>query len=499
MDIQVLIVLIIYLAIMTGIGFYCRGKSKNVADFVLGGRSLGPWFTAFAYGTSYFSAVVFIGYAGQFGWNYGLSATWIGIGNALFGSLLAWIVLGERTRKLTHETGAATLPEFFEKRFNSKKLKIFSALIIFVFLIPYTASIYNGLSRMFTILFGIDYSLCIIIMAVLTAAYVIMGGYLATAINDLVQGIIMLGGIIAVIFFALESQGGLMQAVQSLGEINPDLASAAGPDPLDLIGVIILTSFGTWGLPQMTHKFYTIKDKAAIKRGAIISTIFAVVVAGGSYFLGAFGKLFMTEESIIENGKPAYDIIIPTLINGVLPDILLGIVVVLVLSASMSTLSSLVLTSSSTITIDLIKPMMKKAMTTHKELLVIRIFIAVFIAISVIIALNPSAYITTLMSISWGALAGSFLAPFLYGLFAKRVQRKAIAASFVCGVGITVTHMVLFSLNLFPDLVSVVASWDLPLNLLSPINAGVFAMLAGLIVIPLVNTILSNKSAITLK
>lgn len=496
-------VLLVYLCVMVGIGAYCRHNSKDVSSFVLGGRNLGAWFTAFAYGTSYFSAVVFIGYAGQFGWTYGVSATWIGIGNALIGSLLAWIVLGERTRKMTKHLNAATLPEFFEKRYQSNKLKTVSAMIVFIFLIPYTASVYNGLSRLFEILFNIDYSVCIIIMAVLTAVYVIMGGYLATAINDFVQGLIMLAGIIAVIVCTLANKGGLFSSIVALTEAGSDagygdaLGSLFGPDPINLVGVVILTSLGTWGLPQMIHKFYTIKDSQSIKRGAIISTFFALVVAGGSYFLGAFGRLFVTAEDITTNGVISYDKIVPTMISSTLPDILLGIVVVLVLSASMSTLSSLVLTSSSTITIDLIKPRLKQV-SEDKLVKIIRVFIAVFLLISVFIALNPNTYITTLMSISWGALAGAFLAPFLYGLFSKKITTAAVSACFISGVGITVMHMFLFSLGLFPSLVSAVSALGCPVNLLSPINAGAFAMLLGLILVPIVSkcTKVDNVAAV---
>lgn len=493
------ITLICYVAVMLGIGFYCKKQTSSVSEFVLGGRSVGPWMTAFAYGTSYFSAVVFIGYAGQFGWNYGVASTWIGIGNALIGSALAWAVLGNRTRKLTKELNVSTMPEFFEKRYVSKGLKTASALIVFVFLIPYTASVYNGLSRLFEQAFNIDYSLCIIIMAVLTAVYVILGGYMATAINDFIQGLIMLVGISAVVVCALNSQGGFMAAITGLGNI-PDangntqvFNSILGPDPINLIGVIILTSLGTWGLPQMVHKFYAIKDKGSIKRGTIISTVFALVVAAGSYFLGGFGRLFTTQEAItsVETGKPVYDQIIPTMLNTAIPELLFGIVVVLVLSASMSTLSSLVLTSSSTLTIDLIKPFSKKEITEKKQVLIMRIFIGVFILLSVILALNKNTYITTLMSISWGALAGAFLAPFLYGLYLKNVTKIAVWTSLITGVGITVVSMLLFNLGLFPELARAAAS--LPLNLASPINWGAIAMIVGLIEVPIISVFTKNK------
>lgn len=471
---------------MIGIGLYSRKKATDVSSFVLGGRSIGPWMTAFSYGTSYFSAVVFIGYAGQFGWKYGLASTWIGIGNALIGSLLAWMILGKRTRLMTKHLGAATMPDFFGKRFGSNKLKLVSSAIIFVFMIPYTASVYSGLSNLFSMAFDVPYTYCIVAMAVLTAIYVILGGIVATSINDFIQGCIMLVGIVAVIVSVLTGRGGFTEAVQALGDISADGMAAGsftklfGPNPLSLLGVVVLTSLGTWGLPQMVQKFYAIKSEKSIKIGTIISTLFALVVAGGSYFLGGFGRLFSGEAAIYAaNGSVQYDRIVPTMLSG-LSDILIGIVVVLVLSASMSTLSSLVMTSASTMTIDFIGSTLVKDMTEKRKVLCIRVFIAVFIAISVVIALDPPAFIAQLMGISWGALAGSFLAPFLYGLFSRKVTRGGVWASFATGVGITVLAMLFNSFGI--SAASPVLSF-----ICNPINAGAIAMIAGLMIVPLVS------------
>ena len=351
------IFLVIFFGIMIAVGVISRKHATNVNDFVLGGRSVGPWLTAFAYGTSYFSAVVFVGYAGQFGYKYGLSSTWIGIGNAMIGSLLAWVILGRRTRVMTKHLSAATMPDFFCKRFESNALRIAASVISFIFLIPYTASVYNGLSRLFGMAFDVPYAVCVIAMAALTGVYVVLGGYMATAINDFIQGIVMLFGIVAVIVAVLNGQGGFYQAVMKLSELESDVAltlgqkgvftSFFGPDLPNLLGVVVVTSLGTRGLPQMVHKFYAIKDEKAIRYGTIISTIFAIVVSCGCYFLGGFARLFDTPTIHAADGTVIYDAIIPTMLSS-LSDILVGIVIMLVLSASMSTLSSLVLTSSST-------------------------------------------------------------------------------------------------------------------------------------------------------
>ena len=476
-----ILLLVVFFGIMVGVGFYCRRHTSGVNEFVLGGRKVGPWLTAFAYGTSYFSAVVFIGYAGQFGWKYGMAATWIGLGNAVIGSLMAWRVLGRRTRVMTRHLQSATMPEFFGKRYESETLKLIASGLIFIFLIPYTASLYNGLSRLFEMAFNMDYTICILLMAVLTGVYVIAGGYMATAVNDFIQGIIMLGGIVAVIAAVLKSYGGLMEAVAQLAAVEDAAVSTQpgvftsflGPDPLNLLGVVILTSLGTWGLPQMVQKFYAIKDEKAINKGTIISTFFALVVAGGSYFLGGFGRLYQGSVDVATEG---YDAIIPRMLSQLSP-VLIGVVVVLVLAASMSTLSSLVLASSSTLTLDLLKDHVIKKMDEKKQIRIMRGLIVVFIAISAIIAVvqyrSSVTFIAQLMGISWGALAGAFLAPFVYGLYWKKTSRAGVASSFIFATGLMTVNLLARNI--------------LPTFLQSPLNAGAVAMIAGLILVPVVS------------
>ncbi len=487
------IMLIVFFGVMVSVGLYCRKNATDVNGFVLGGRSVGPWLTAFAYGTSYFSAVIFVGYAGQFGWKFGIASTWIGIGNAIIGSLLAWVILGKRTRIMTQHLESKTMPEFFGQRFDSTMLKVVASIIVFIFLIPYTASLYNGLSRLFGMAFNLDYTVCIIVMAVLTGIYVIAGGYMATAINDFIQGIIMIVGIIAVIAAVLKSNGGFIAALNSLANVTDEAVSTTpgvfnsffGPDPFSLLCVVILTSLGTWGLPQMVQKFYAIKDEEAIRKGTIISTLFAVIVAGGCYFLGGFGRLY--DIDVKANG---FDAIIPAMIEKLSP-FLIAVVVILVLSASMSTLSSLVLASSSTLTLDLIKGNIVKKMDEKKQVLIMRIFIVVFIVVSAVIAVvqykSKVTFIAQLMGISWGALAGAFLAPFILSLYWKGVTKAAVIVNFIFGCGIMVVDLLA---NL-----GIIAGDTLPEVLRSPINCGAFAMLAGLIIVPVVSLITPKLKA----
>ncbi len=499
------IMLVCFFALMIFVGWRCKKHATDVNGFVLGGRNVGPWLTAFAFGTSYFSAVIFVGYAGQFGWNFGLASTWIGLGNAFIGSLLAWEILGRRTRIMTRHLDTKTMPDFFEKRFGSKGLKIAAAFIVFVFMIPYTASLYNGLSSLFNIVFDIPYWVVIAVMAVLTAIYVIFGGYMATAINDFIQGIIMLVGIVSVVLAVLAKNGGFSQAVAKLSQsevimasgdkLNGGYASFFGPDPLQLLFVVLLTSLGTWGLPQMIGKFYSIKNEGSIKKGTIISTFFAVVVAGGCYFLGGFGRLFSNSEAIkySKEGKILFDSIIPAMLSE-LPAVIISIVIVLVLAASMSTLSSLVLTSSSTLTLDVIAPASKEEMSEKKKVGIMRLFIIFFVLVSAVLAVLKDSlnitFIAQMMGVSWGAMAGAFLAPFMYGLYSKRVTKPAVAVSFIFAIGMTIMQLLVSFGTITLDKETVIGY-----IFKSSINSGVVSMVGGLILVPIVSLITKKPDA----
>ena len=481
--------LLLFFAVTIFVGLYFRKRASSVAGFVLGGRNVGPWLTAFSFGATYFSAVVFVGFAGQFGWRFGSAAIWIGLGNAFIGSLMAWFLLGRRTRIMTNHLKSATMPQFFGTRYFSPALKIGASAIVFIFLIPYTASLYNGLGRLFEMAFSVPFEYCIITVGILTAVFVVAGGYFATAVNDFIQGMVMLCGIVAVIVVALGSKGGYTEATRALAFVpgvnsqgldTPGIfTSLLGPNPIDLLGVVLLTSLGTWGLPQMVARFYSIKSESMITKGAIVSTIFAIFVAGGSYFLGSFGRIFAESPAAAALDRPegGFDSIIPGILSRFDSDAMMGLIVVLVFAASISTLSSLVMASASTLTLDFLKGHVIKNMNDKKQLVVIRSLIVVFIILATTIAIsqyNSSVnFIAQLMGISWGALAGAFLAPFLYGLYWKRASSVSVWCCFLFSTIVMILNVLFRS--------------SFPAVLQSPINSGAFCMLAGLIIIPLVS------------
>ena len=486
MDLFVKILFIaIFFAATIFIGFYCRKKATNSNDFVLGGRNVGPWLSAFAYGTSYFSAVIFIGYAGSFGWAFGVSAFWIGIGNALIGSWLAWALLGRKTRIMTQHLNSSTMPDFFAKRFKSEGLRIFAAVIIFIFLIPYTAALYNGLSYLFNVTFStaVPYWVWILIISVATGLYVIIGGLMSTALNSFVQGLIMLVGIALVVIFALNKNGGLMGSFEALADKGWQFSSLFGPDPVHLIFVVLLTSLGCWGLPQMVGKFYSIKNENQIRKGSVISTAFAIIVAGGCYFLGGFARIFAEQKS---------STVIAEMVS-TLPMVIVAIVIVLVLAASMSTLSGLVHTSAATVTFDLMDR--KKTMPEKKKMTWLRILVVVFIIISAGLAIfqvygpqNLTKDIASLMGISWGAISGAFIGPFFYGLYWKKTSKASVYVSFICGVTIAVVGLVLSLAGVHPQIKSTSAGFNiLWFDFSDSIYMGVLAMVLSFIIVPVVS------------
>lgn len=452
------IILAIYAAAMVGVAIYTHNRSGSVNDFLLAGKKgLNGWMTAFAYGTTYFSAVIFIGYAGQFGKQFGLASIWIGIGNAIIGTLFAWLVLAKRTKNMTRRLNAKTMPEFFEKRYGDKKLKIVTAIIIFIFLIPYSASVYNGLSALFETVFGIEGWIVMIALAALTALYLFFGGYFATALSDFIQGIIMIFGVVLMVICFMNHENINWNISELVNDPNltwvtfgNENASGLYGTTVSLISLTLLTSLGVWALPQTIHKYYAIRDKKAITQGIIVSTAFALLIGASAYFTGSL-SLFFGEELAEAGVANNYSLIIPTMLKLVIPSGLMGVIAVLILSASMSTLSSVSLASASVIAVDLYKGAINKKADDKKTNAVMRILCLVFVAISVILAiLNEKfgiAAIAYMMGLSWGTLAGCFMGPYVLGVIWKRVTKSAVWASVISSLVLTATLIVVLGFD----------------------------------------------------
>jgi SSS family solute:Na+ symporter len=432
--------LVVFLVLMTGIGIWGMRKTKTLGDFFLGGRSMGPWVSAVAYGTSYFSAVIFIGFAGAQGWQFGLNALWIALGNALVGACAAWMVLARRTRRMTQNLDAMTMPEFLQERYGAKHLKPVAASVIFFFLLPYSASVFKGLGHLFEAVFHIPYDAALLIMIAFTGVYLILGGYFAIAVTDFIQGIIMFFGGAAMILVLSNKGGGIPEMIGRVAEnysihVPPDRQ----PSVLTVISLVFMTSFGTWGLPQMTQKFYAIKNEAVIPRAAAVTTVFALMIGIAAYLTGAYAHVFFDLTTVPKNeaGVILYDSIIPTLLTQQFTgnlQILLALILLLVLSASMSTLSSLVLVSSSSVAIDLYPSRVDAKTGKDRSVAMMRLLSALFIIVSYFISRFQIGFIVTLMSLSWGVVSGAFAAPYILGLYSRRVTKAGAYAGLLSGL-----------------------------------------------------------------
>ncbi|AEF86826.1 SSS sodium solute transporter superfamily [Treponema primitia ZAS-2] len=436
-----IIFLVVFLALMTGIGIWGMKKTKTLGDFFLGGRSLGPWVSAVAYGTSYFSAVIFIGFAGTQGWQFGLNALWIALGNAVIGAGAAWLVLARRTRRITQNLDAMTMPEYLQERYGAKHLKPVAASIIFFFLLPYSASVFKGLGHLFEKVFGIPYDLALLIMIAFTGIYLILGGYFAIAITDFIQGIIMFAGAAIMILVLSGQGGGYFEMIRKVAENYAiHVPPANQPSTLTVISLVFMTSFGTWGLPQMTQKFYAIKNEAVIPKAAIVTTVFALMIGFAAYSTGVFAHVFFDLTTVPRTaaGGINYDLIVPTLLTAHLPELLLALIMLLVLSASMSTLSSLVLVSSSSVAIDMNPNRVNVKTGKDNSVAMMRLLSGVFIIISYFISRFQISIIVYLMSLSWGAVSGSFAAPYILSLYSKKVTKAGAYAGLLTGLGVEI-------------------------------------------------------------
>ena len=479
--------LLCFFSLIIGLSLYSRRKTNTINDFVVGNRTVGPWMSAFSYGTAYFSAVLLIGFAGKVGWGFGMAALLIALGNSIIGTYLAWRILGRKTREMTSRLNVITMPSFLEKRYDSPKMKIFSSLIIFIFFVPYAASVFMGLSYLFEQIFGIPYVIALAVMAILSALYLVLGGYMAVALVDFVQGLIMIVGVALMVYFVMghEMVNGFVNGFIALRAQDPGLIlPSSSVSWVGLVSLIILTSLGTWGLPQMVGKFYGIKNEKSIPVATWVSSIFSLIVSMGAYYVGSTWLLFFSELHVFyELATP--DLIMPSIIGQALPPLVGVLILILVLSASMSTLSSLVLTASSSVSIDLIKGAAVKDISEKATMNLMRLLCIVFIGFCLYIALNPPGIILTLMALSWGAVAGAFLAPYIYGLFWPNTTRAGAWAGMLSGLLIAVGGYLLITLSpsfINSQLMSLLSSWGTPFF-------GSLAMIIPLGIVPLVSVV----------
>ena len=453
------IAVFLYAAMVITIGIRGSRKTKSFDDFTLGGGKVGPWMTAFSYGTAYFSAVLFIGFAGKIGWAFGLSGLWIALGNTIIGVFGVWYLLGNKIKQEAMSYNVHTMPELLEARYKSPFMKIFTSATIFIFFIPYTAAVFMGLSYLFEFTFNMPYTYVLLFMGIFTGIYLVLGGYKSMAMIDVIFGMIMTIGVVILFVSTLQKGGGLPNIFEALKNIDPKLVAPVGPPGIiPLLSLIMLTSVAPFAMPQLLQKFYAIKDKRSVKIGMFASTAFALLVAGIAYFTGALTRIFLNpanNPSAFENGKPVFDALMPEMLITVIPSALTVVILLLILAASMSTLASLVLISSTSITKDIYKGFINRKATDKQLTSLVRIGSVFFILLSMMLAFMKPAVIVTILSISWGAIASVFLGPFIWGIFNKKVTRVGAIAGAVGGLVICLILFVVWGARMVPQAASV--------------------------------------------
>ncbi len=436
-----LIVIALYAAMIITIGVIGMRKTHSFNDFFLGGGKVGPWMTAFSYGTAYFSAVLFIGFAGKIGWNFGYSGLWIALFNALVGVLVVWGVFGWKIKQISIKFKVSTMCEYLEKRYNSPFLKLSGAIVIFIFMIPYSAAVFMGLSYMFTSNFNLEYWHALSFIGIFTASYIVLGGYKSMAMIDMIFGIIMTVGVIILYFSTVHEGGGMAMITNTLKAIEPKLTAAVGPPGFwPLFSLIFLTSVAPFAMPQLVQKFYAIRDRRSIRIGMIASTFFALLVGGVAYYIGSTTRIFLSPGDpefahVFNAGVPIYDRLMPELLAKVIPESLSVIILLLILSASMSTLAALVLISSSSLIKDFYHGFVNKDASDRKLTRLMRMGSAFFVFLSVMLAWMDLDTIVSILGISWGALGSFFLGPFIWGILWKRAGKAGAISSGVIGLG----------------------------------------------------------------
>ena len=471
-----IIVIVLYALMIIIIGIIGLRRTKSFSDFFLGGGNVGPWMTAFSYGTAYFSAVLFIGFAGMIGWGFGYSSLWIALLNALIGVLCVWGIFGWRIKQASTKYQVSTVSEFLEKRYQSKTFKLLSSIVIFIFLIPYSAAVFMGLSYLFTSNFGIEYWHALIFMGLFTSIYLVLGGYKSMAMIDLIFGIIMTVGVIILFISTVDKGGGIGNITESLQSIDPGLTEAIGPPGWwPLLSLVILTSIAPFAMPQLIQKFYAIRDRRSIRIGMVASTFFALLIGGVAYFIGSTTRIFLSPEAnpgAFRDDQPIFDRLMPELLANVIPESLSVIILLLILSASMSTLAALVLISSSSLAKDFYHGFINQEASDRQLTLLMRIGSAFFVLLSVILAYMNFDTIVAILGISWGAIGAFFLGPFIWGLIWKKANRYGGIGSAIIGLS-TCIGLYLYGFS-------------------SP-EAGAIGMLVSLLSNPLISILISPK------
>ena len=447
-QIIIMAAILIYLAAMLGVGFYCSKQNNSVDDFYLGGRKLGPFVTAMSAEASDMSSWLLMGLPGVAYLSGVASAAWTAIGLAI-GTYVNWLIVARRIRVYSKAYEAFTVPDFFAKRFGDKKgiLTGIAALMIIIFFIPYTASGFAACGKLFSSLFGVNYMAAMIISAAVIVGYCALGGFLAASTTDLIQSIVMTIALVVVVVFGINVAGGLDVVIDNARQLpgyldffhsySEETQSAEKYSFLSIASTMA-GGLGYFGMPHILLRFMAIEDENKLKISRRVATIWVVISLTIGVFIGIVGYS-MSKAGAIEvlTGSNSETIIVRVahLLStyGAIPAIIGGLILAGMLAATMSTADSQLLAAASAVSQNLVKDCFHIKITEKMSIVVARITVVVIAVIGVFMASNPDSSVFDIVSFAWAGFGATFGPVVLVSLFWKGANRYGVLAGMVSG------------------------------------------------------------------
>lgn len=438
--------IIAYMAIVVGVGFYFTSKNKSTDDFYLGGRQLGPFVTAMSAEASDMSSWLLMGLpgvalAGLVGMNGTFAeAVWTAIGLAV-GTYVNWLIVAKRLRLYSEHINASTIPDYISNRFHDHGLLVgISAIIIIVFFVPYVASGFAGVGKLFNSLFGIDYHLVMVVGAVVIATYTLLGGFLAASTTDFIQSIIMTMALIVVTGYGIYTAGGLDQVMENAKDV-PNYFSLTAPDGSYSALPIASTmawGLGYFGMPHILLRFMAIEDHQKLKMARRIASVWVVIAMGVAIFIGVIGYSFSKAEGLV--GTEGFDperiiVYIASSLSKVNPllAIVAGLIISGILASIMSTSDSQLLAASSSVSENIIHKFIVRDLSEVNQMILARVTVVIIAVLSCVFAWDPNSSVFRIVSFAWAGFGASFGPVVLFSLFWKKTNKWGALLGIISG------------------------------------------------------------------
>lgn len=505
MDVIFFIVFIALFAIVFGIlGFLGYKKTKTKEDYFIAGRKMGGFVIALSYGATFISAVALIGFSGIAS-IYGHSILWLAFLNIFVGIFIAFVFYGFRTRKIGQSLNAMTLPELLGNRFNSVKLQAVSGLIIAIFMIAYTSAVFLAIGSLFEISFGIPFEICVVIFTIIVGLYLVAGGLYAVMWTHAIQGLLMVIGMLIITVWIYSILGGIVPAHESAASLTSEILSNIGspaatqapngltsmptflsPPFMMILTLIFGVGIGVLAQPQLITRYLTAKDERALRLAVPYGGVFILLMTFTAFSIGPLCNVLMVNNGLMYPGTP--DKVLPLIVSteSIFPQWFLFLFLFAILSAAMSTASSLFHTAGASIGRDVCEKGILKKCTNKTSILISRLATLFLIALTLYITLNPLDVVAFMTAFFFGLMACTFLAPYTLMLYWRKISRAGAWAGILGGFIFTMIWYILIYFKTAPNIIGESLTDNYIINMLDPIFIGIPLSLFLTIVISLI-------------